>query len=252
MALIPALQEAKTRFTAVIANHQLGGEAILVKVDPLTTEQAIGNPVRKDFPLLEGKEVMVEARFRGGIGHAFTSQPGEFEGTIDDVLNLGLDTDNNRAIFVSTLNAVVAHLGLTSGVGHCRDDEPEQCWVCISAKLRERFGLIKVGMVGYQPALLENLVKTFDTSRVRCSDLNPRNVGSARYGVEIWNGNSENRELAKWCDLLLVTSSTMVNNTFDSVRRDASSEGKSLIVFGVSGAGISTLLELERICPFGH
>ena len=42
------------------------------------------------------------------------------------------------------------------------------------------------------------------------------------------------------------------NDTFDDVRREVAKVGKNLVMFGVSGAGVSTLLNLERICPFGH
>lgn len=252
MALIPVLSEAKEKFRTIVTEHQLSGEAVRVNIGQLSAEQAIGTPKRKDFALLEGKEVIIEARFRDSFGHAFTSQPEEFEGTLDDVLHLALDTDSQRAIFVSTLNAVMAYLGLTTGVRHCRDDEPEKCGAYIARNLRERFGPISVGLVGLQPAILENLVNVFGSGHVRCSDLNPENIGTEKYSVEIWDGKTRNLELVKWSHLVLVTSSAIVNNTLDEIRREVIREGKHLIIFGVSGAGISTLLGLERICPFGH
>ncbi len=252
MELIPVLSEAKERFRAIVTKHQLSGEAVRVNIGQLSAEQAIGAPKRRDFVLLEGKEVIIEARFRDSFGHAFTSQPEEFEGTLDDVLNLALDTDSQRAIFVSTLNAVVAHLGLATGVRHCRDDEPEKCGAYIAQSLREGFGTINIGLVGLQPAILENLVNVFGSGHVRCSDLNPENIGTEKYGVEIWDGKTRNPELVKWSHLVLATSSAIVNGTLDDICREAIQEDKHLIIFGVSGAGISALLGLERICPFGH
>ena len=151
MASIPVLQEAKEKLAALIAEHGLGGRAIRIKTEQLSVEQAIGTPARRDFALLEGKEVIVEAQLGDNRGHAFTSQPREFQGTIDDVLNLPLDTDSYRAIFVSTLNAVMAYLGLTTGVRHCRDDEPEKCGGEMAATLKARFGNPKVGLIGLQP-----------------------------------------------------------------------------------------------------
>ena len=87
---------------------------------------------------------------------------------------------------------------------------------------------------------------------MRCTDLNPKNVGSRKYGAEIWDGQTETKKLIRWCDLPLVTSSTMVNNTFDSIRAEAASQGKQIIIFGVTGAGISSLLGLDRVCFEAH
>jgi uncharacterized protein (DUF4213/DUF364 family) len=252
LALTSVLQEAKEKLAALIAEHGLGGRVIRIKTEQLSTEQAIGTPERQDFPLLEGKEVIVEAQLGDYAGHAFTSQPREFDGTVDEVLNIPLDTDSHRAIFVSSLNAVMAYLGQTTGTRHCRNDEPEKCGADMAANLKARFGEIKVGLVGLQPAILENLARTFGPGKVRCTDLNPKNIGGQKYGVEIWDGKAKTPVLIDWSNLLLVTSSTIVNNTFDAIRAEAIRNNKPLIVFGVSGSGIATLLGIERICPFGH
>ena len=100
MALVPIIEEVKKKFSAIIAKHQLGGETVQVKIVPLSAEQAIGNPQRDDFPLLKGKEVVIEAQFRGSFGHAFTSQPGEFKGTIDEI--------NHLASQIADLNLKIA------------------------------------------------------------------------------------------------------------------------------------------------
>lgn len=252
MALTPILEEAREKFSAIVATHKLGGETVRVTVGPLSPDQAIGNPRRQDFALLGGREVMIEAQFKGSFGQAFTNQPQRFEGTLENVLNLSLNTIHNRAIFVSTLNAATAHLGIATGTRHCRDDEPDRCGSQIARNLLHRFSRIKVGLVGFQPALLENLIQSFGVHNIRCSDLNPKNIGSHKFGVEIWDGRTENIKLARWCDLLLVTSSAIANNTFDNIREEAASQGKHLIMFGVTGAGASALLGLERICPLGH
>ena len=250
--MIPVIEVSREKFSAVVAERGLNEENIKVKIGQLSAEQAIGVTERKDFPILEGKEVIVEARFRDGFGHAFTSQPREFEGTIGDILALDLSESSHRAVFVSTLNAVMAYLGLTTGVRHCRNDEPERCGGEMAAGLLERFGPVKVGLIGLQPAILENLARTFGSDNVRCTDLNPKNIGAEKYGVTIWDGKADSQKLLQWCQLVLVTSSTMVNGTFDDIRREAARLGRHLIVFGVSGAGISTLLGIERICPYGH
>ena len=252
MALKPVLEESKEKLQAIITNQRLGDEPVQVTIGTLSARQAIGSPKRKDYALLEGKEVMIEAQFRGSFGQAFTDQPHDFSGSLNDVLNLRLNTNHDRAIFVATLNAVTAHLDMVTGVRHCRDKEPEECATQIAQYILTNYGRVKIGMVGYQPAILENLTTTFGANNVRCTDLNPKNIGSQKFGVEIWDGNSQNAELAGWYDLLLVTSSTITNNTFDTIRAAADSQDKRFITFGVTGAGISALLGLERVCFQAH
>jgi len=252
LARIPALDEAKKKLSASVARHKLRDESVRVRVEPLLAKEVIGTPGRQDFALLEGKEVMIEAQFRGSFGQAFTNQPRFFEGKLGDVLDLNLETASNRAIFISTLNAIAANLGMATGTRHCRDDEPERCAAQIADSFMKRFGVIKIGLVGYQPAILENLVQSFGVDNIRCSDLNPKNIGRNKFGSKIWDGKTEHIELINWCDLLLVTSSTVVNNTFDDIYYASVSRKKHLSVFGVTGAGVCALLGLERICFYGH
>lgn len=252
MTITPALEEVREKFSAITAKHKLGGETVQITIGPLSAQQAIGTPSREDFTLLEGKEVMIEAQFKGSFGQAFTDQPRDFTGYLKDVLSLSLNTSDDRAIFLATVNAVTAHLGMVTGVRHCRDEEPEECASQIAQYILKNFGAVKVGLVGLQPAILESLVSSLEVHNVRCTDLNPKNVGSHRFGTEIWDGRSANTKLVRWCDLLLVTSSTIVNNTFDSIREEAISQGKQLITFGVTGAGLSVLLGLERVCFMAH
>jgi uncharacterized protein (DUF4213/DUF364 family) len=252
LALIPILEEVKERLSEIITAHQLGGESVWVKIGPLPKEQAIGTPGRQDYALLEGQEVMIEAQFRESPGQAFTDQPRTFEGTINDVQRLKMDIPGDRAVFISALNAVTAYLGIATRVRHCRNDEPEQCGRHIAEHILETYGKPRIGMIGYQPAILENLVQSFGTQNVMCSDLNPRNINSTKFGIEIWDGKTQTDNLVARSDLLLVTGSTAANDTLDDIRQNTSSQGKKLIVFGVTGAGVCAFLGLERICPFGH
>lgn len=252
MALKSTIEKAKEKFQAIVAAHQLGNELVEVTIGTLTAQQAIGNPSRQDFPLLEGSEVMIEAQFKGSFGQAFTDKPHEFKGSLNDVLSLKLDTNDARAIFDATLNAIMAHLGMVTGVRHCHDEEPEKCAAEIAQYILANYGRVKVGMVGYQPAILESLTGTFGGENVRCTDLNPKNIGSQKYGAEIWDGRTDTERLIRWCGVLLATSSTIVNNTFDGIQAEVTTQGKRLIIFGVTGVGVSTLLGLERVCFQPH
>jgi uncharacterized protein (DUF4213/DUF364 family) len=249
----PVLQGAKELFSAIVAEHHLGNDPVEVKIQPLSSQQAIGRPQRQDFALLEGREVMIEAEFKGSLGQAFTDQPQSFRGSLNDVRRLSLDSSGSRAVFISTLNAVTSRLGRTKGTRHCRDDEPERCGSEIARGLLKDYGRARVGLVGYQPAILEHLTQAYGLENVRCSDLSPKNTGSYRSGVRVWDGRRETARLVDWCELVLVTSSAIANDTFDAIyERAVSSQGKPLVLFGVTGAGLAVLLGLKRICPFGH
>jgi hypothetical protein len=243
------LKKAKERLISLVDVNRLRDESVSVKVGTLTIEQAIGQPSRQDYALLEGKEVMIEARFKVSYGQAFTSYPQEFSGSLDNVLNLDLNVTNNRAIFIASLNAVCSHLDVIGKVRHCRNQEPEDCGKEMADTLMKRYGKIKIGLVGYQPAILENLVKVFGVNNVRCSDLSSKNMGANRFGVNILDGIKDNKVLINWCNIVLVTGSTHANNTFDEIYSEAVLHNKDLITFGVTGVGIGALLGLEIICP---
>jgi uncharacterized protein (DUF4213/DUF364 family) len=252
LAIKPVLKEAKEKLQAIAASNHLGNAAVKVTIGTLSVKQAIGSPNRQDFPLLQGKEVMIEAQVLGSFGQAFTDQPHDFDGSLNDVLGLSLNTNDNRAIFIATLNAVAAHLNLATGTRHCHDEEPEECALKIAQHIMADSDKVKVGLIGLQPAILENLVLTFGTDNVRCTDLNPKNIGSTKYGAEIWDGRTDTERLIKWCDVLLATGSTIVNNTFDEIQEKANSQGKRLVIFGVTVAGVSALVGLERVCFQAH
>jgi len=252
MAKRSAIEELKEKLRELVAAHGLGNEAVRVKIGTLSVKQAIGSPARQDFPLLHGKEVMIEARVMESCGQAFTDAPQDFSGTLNDVLNLELTTNGNRAVFIATLNAVTAHLKMVAGTRHCHDEEPEECARQIARYLLDNVGKVKIGLIGLQPAILDFLVRAFGADNVRCTDLNPDNIGNRKYGAAIWDGGKDTVKLIKWCDIVLATSSTINNDTFNEIRRKADEFGKRLIIFGVTGAGAAELLGLERLCYQPH
>jgi uncharacterized protein (DUF4213/DUF364 family) len=249
---IPVLEDVSRKVSELVVKHGLSGQKILVRIGTLTPQEAIGNPARNDYPILEGKEVMIEASFQDSFGQAFTDRPQNFSGTISDLLNLDLSNNINRAIFVASVNAITSYLSISSGMRHCRDDEPERCASMIAEKLHGDFGKVKIGLIGLQPAILEHLAETFGTDNVRCSDLNPKNIGSVKSGVQILDGKKDNLHIVKWADIVLITSSSIVNGSIDAIHRKALELNKRFIIFGVSGAGAAALLGIERLCFFGH
>ena len=147
----PALiEQYRDKLLTLIVGHQVGNAAVSVNVKPLTPEEAIGSPTRKDYPILEGQERIIEAEVLGARGQAFTDAPSHFSGRLCDVLELPLNTSGNRAIFLATTNALLHSLAEVDGVLHCKDDVPQRCAADIAFAARQR-GARSVGLIGFEP-----------------------------------------------------------------------------------------------------
>jgi len=246
------LQHVREHFRRLVETAGLLDMEVSVKVKPLTPEEAIGSPTRRDFPIVIGKERVIEALVAGSRGHAFSDTVKNFEGKLSEVLGLPLDNNSDRAVYIAVLNATMRHLGLLNDTLHCRDDDPECCGDDIAHILQERFGRPHVGLIGLNPAIAEHLVDTFGADHVHITDLNADNIGGSRHGVEIWDGMSATDKLIQVSDVVLITGTTLVNGTFDEIWSRIAVRGKTGIIFGVTAAGVCKLMEYERLCPYAR
>ena len=232
----------KAEFTK-ISGGMTDEHIAVVSARTLTAKEAIGTPDRDDYPLLKGKEVMVEAVFREAKGHAFTDMPGQFEGTLRDIIGLPLTSNFQRAVFIASLNAVMRALGLVEGSVHCRDKEPASCSRQLVETVREKFGSPRIAFVGFQPAMIEQLAGSFP---IRVLDLDEDNIGKKKFNLVI-EGPDATEEVLSWGDVVLATGSTCVNGTITKFIGD-----KPVIFYGVSVAGVAKACGFERYCPYGH
>jgi hypothetical protein len=232
----------KTEFTR-IAEGMMDEHIAVVSARTLTPQEAIGTPDRDDFPLLKGKEVMVEAVFRDAKGHAFTDMPGRFEGTLRDIIEQPFENNFQRAVFIASLNAVMRALGLIESSVHCRDKEPADCARKLVETVKERFGNPRIAFVGFQPAMIEQLSGSF---RIRVLDLAEDNIGKKKFNLVI-EGPEATEEVLAWGDIILATGSTSVNGTITRFLGD-----KPVIFFGVSVAGVAKTCGFDRYCPYAH
>ncbi|MGB4505318.1 MAG: DUF364 domain-containing protein [Syntrophaceticus sp.] len=239
-------EELQKRVEQLVQDKVLQGYPVKVTGKVLKPVEAIGKPERRDFPLLQGKELMVEADFQGHKGQAFTSEPSGFQGTIEEILITPLrkKSSGEMAVFIATLNAVMSYLGMAEKMRHCSDEEPERCSRELCAFIKEKYGNIRVGMVGYQPAMSDHLHREFN---IRLLDLNPDNIGKIKNGVLIEDGVKNKDDVIQWADLLLVTGSTVVNGTIE----DYYGLEKPVLFYGNTIAGVAVLMGLERICFYG-
>jgi hypothetical protein len=248
---VSSLETARDKFVEIVKRERLVDAEVTVLARPLTPEEAIGTPGRRDFPIVIGIERMIEATVLGARGHAFTDSASEYIGRIGDVIERPLDTNQNRAIFLATLNAALAHLGMVSGTVHCKDEDPEKCAVDIADHLHSKYGKCIVGLIGLNPAIAEGLVDKFGAENVRITDLGPKTVGDTKFGVEIWDGGTRTEDIVRESGVLLMTGTTLTNGTFDEIKELAERNGTDYIVYGVTTAGVCHLCGIERICPYG-
>lgn len=225
---------------------------VTVLAKPLTPEEAIGTPGRRDFPIIIGKERVMEATLLGSKGHAFTDSPREFLGTLNDVLSLELTSNQHRAIYIATINALMGKLGMADKTVHCKDEEPEECALEIAGSLLKKYGKVSVGLIGLNPAIAERLVDAFGPEHVRITDLCQDVIGEQRFGVEIWDGNHRTEDLIEYSDVIIITGTTLVNDTFEQIKSRIEAAGKDYLLYGVTAAAVSQLCGIERICPCGR
>ena len=231
--------ELKKRFCDICASHDLLNENVTVDTRVLSTEEAIGHPEDNDFPLQTGKERLMEADFRGAKGQAYTDQFGPFKGTLKEIIEMPLPNNYRRAVLVATINAVLKHLGQVDGTIHCRDNEPIACAVKLHDYIQKRFGNVKIAQVGLQPRMVQALAKTFP---LRVLDLDPDNIGQEKFGVRI-EGEKTLKEALCWAELLLVTGTTLVNDTISSFLTE-----KPVIFYGTTISGAAHLMGWDRFC----
>lgn len=223
--------------------EQVFGETVkVVSAKALSPEEAIGKPDRGDFPILKGKEFMVEAVFKSAKGQAFTDMPGNFQGSLGDILALELQNNFERAIFIACFNAVMRYFGRAANTIHCRDGEPKACAKQLPAFVATHFGKPKIAFIGYQPAMIEKLSETFP---LRVVDLDKDNIGAHRFGIAI-EGPDKTEEVLAWGDMILATGSTCVNGTIVNFL-----DKKPVVFYGISAAGTAALYGYRRFCPYG-
>ena len=228
------------KFREIVKEHNFASEEISVSGKVLSNEEAIGNPDRKDFPLLTGKERLMQAEFKGFKGQAFSDMPGPFHGTIASIIEKEPENNWERAVLIATINAVCAYLGIADKTIHCKDNEPEECAKQLTTHIRENYGDAKIALVGLQPSMLEALSAEFT---VRNLDLDKDKIGSIKFGVEIEDGIAKKDQVLDWCDVIVATGSTSANGSIVNYLNQ-----KPVLFYGTTVSGTATLMNLPRFC----
>ncbi|PID57599.1 hypothetical protein CSB45_07175 [candidate division KSB3 bacterium] len=234
-------QRLQTALQQEVVRHQLTDRRVKISCRALSAREAIGTPEHDDYPIIRGKELMVQAEFEGSCGQAFSDEFENMLYTIDDLLNIELSSNKIRASFIASLNAVYRHLGLCEKTIHCKNAEPQECasrlHTIISAEQ-------KVVLIGFQPRFFEALAAH---CQLRVIDLNPENIGKAIHSVTV-EPESMTDEAIAWCDLIFATGSTLVNGTITRFL----TQQKPVIFYGTTISAAAKILHLDRYCECGH
>ncbi len=194
--------------------------------------------------MLKGKEQLLQAEINGCRGQAFTDKPGHYQGKLKDVFDLAMADNFERAVFIAVFNALLRQQGVIQKSVHCRDESPARCALLLKEHIKESFGSPNVVLIGYQPRFAESLADSFS---LRINDLDADNIGKKIKGVkEIFIEPPAASEInMDWADLIIVTGSVIVNNTFSSFN----ATDKPVLFFGSSIIGPARVLGLNHFCP---
>ena len=229
-------------FQQLLQETGLSEHNVTISARSLTPVEAIGDPQRRDFPLIKGREVMLEATLDGAVGQAFTDMPTTFEGTLREVSELLLADNAERGVFIAALNALLRSKGWVEKTIHCKNEEPEECASQLPQQVRKLVTQPRIAFVGLQPAMVDHLARHFP---IRVTDMDEENVGMKKYGVII-EPVEQTAELINWSNIVLATGSTVINNTYRSLLRD-----KPVIFYGVSVTGVAYLTNCGHYCYCG-
>ncbi len=236
------------KFFRIVKENDLLDNEVIIKTRILKPAEAIGKPDRDDFPLLKGREVLMEATFLNVNGQAYTDAPSEFAGPLSSIIDLPLDDSRRKALFIAALNAVMRYVCPDLTTIHCKDNEPEECAREIVNFLRS-LNPGSLGLIGLQPAILASLVNLLGAHDILCVDRDEKNCDMIKSGVSIgWGDKLGMETLFKQSDLILATGSTVVNGTLTDIINLAEDYHRPVYFYGTTIAGAARLMNLNHLC----
>ncbi len=233
----------KTYLKVLIEKEDLTQDPIMVTAQQLTTDEAIGNPEHSDYPLIVGRERMMEALVRGAPGQAFTDMYGHWQGSLGEVADLDLNNNFRRAIFVAALNGAMRYTGELSDTRHCRDEGPVACAKELVNYVKSEALTPPFVLIGFQPRFAETLSIIGD---LRIVDMDIKHIGRQRCGTTVYSPEETDRAL-EGAKTVFVTGTTLVNDTIHQFW----DLPIPTVFYGVTIAGAAKVLGLRRYCEAG-
>jgi hypothetical protein len=136
------------------------------------------------------------------------------------------------------------------GAAPCRDKNQNKCARHIADYVRDRWGKIRAGLIGLNPAVAEMLVESLGSDNVCITDFDPRNIGSIRSGLTIRDGHIHNEDLIRQSGLILATVGTLENGSFDHIWDLIRRYEKPILFYGSCVANIGGPMVKRHTCSF--
>lgn len=209
--------------------------------------QQTNNAGGKYDPLTDGGEVLIQAEMDGACGQALTFHPRAFSGTVDAVANLPEVNPYYYPVVVAVLNAAARKVGELDHTMQCTNGASKRCAQEVIQYIIDNHGICRLGMIGYQPALVEQAVNLLGLENVAVTDLNPDTIGSCQYGVEVWDGDKYNQDILDFGNVILLNGSALINGGKEAIIKGIGS--KPFYTYGTTAAALAKYNGLPRLCP---
>jgi len=209
----------------------------------------------KDYALIRGPEILLTCNVLGYYGQAFTVAPRNYRGKLLDVFKMDLSSIYNRGIFYAILNALLRKIGIINRSCHCTGNEAELCGKVLVNHIVEKHGLgIRILHIGYHPSHVHELYHVF-RDNLLITDLREDIIWKIKNGRTIYDGTG-NDVYIRNVDVVLVTGSSIINDTFWNIISSSIIGNAKVIMYGITGLGASRLIQklipikIETFCPF--
>jgi len=243
------LEQGRDKLLQMEGIDGLLGSTVAVSVHAVQRQGTRGPGGNGGTATVTGERVLVEAAVGGSTGEAFADSADGFSGTLREAFNVSLDSESNRAIFLAAANAALHRLGKLDEAAHCHEHLGRTCGEEIASLIWDRWGDVPVALFGMNPRIAESLIETFGAGHVRLADLDPEKTGTRLLGVEIRNAEEDVETIMGEARIAVVSGTLMVKGVFDRIYDEARRHRRFLAVYGATGAGICSLLGINRVCP---
>ncbi|MBR5930526.1 MAG: hypothetical protein IKZ95_00710 [Lachnospiraceae bacterium] len=189
-------------------------------------------------------EYCVTATLCGAKGEAYTEEPSDFSGTLQQALEIPPTEKGISAVTVAALNAAVNYLGLAPGAFPKGEEARFSYADALCRYVTEHYGRSNIILVGYDGYLVKRFMD--EGLDFWTMDRDPDHISQNRFQHVVVNNAKRNRDSSfVWGKYFIVTGSTLCNGTILHYL-DC---GKEVLFYGITCAGAATLLHLPWFSP---
>lgn len=189
-------------------------------------------------------EYCVTATLCGVKGEAFTENPEDFYGTLEQALQIPPTEKGISAVTIAALNAAVSYLHLAPGTFPEGEAARFAYADALCRYVTEHYGKSNLVLVGYDGYLVKRFMD--EGMDFWTMDRDPDHITQDRFHHVVVNNAKRNRESSFiWGRFFIVTGSSLCNGTILHYL----GSGKELLFYGITCAGAATLLKLPWFSP---